>query len=67
MGSNNYKIHPSSDVQTKNIGKDTTIWQFVVILKDAVLGENVNVNAHCFIENDVEIDKRGISTVVHLV
>ena len=50
-----YQIHPSSDVHSKNIGKDTIIWQFVVILKDAILGSNVNVNANCFIENDVVI------------
>jgi len=48
-------IHPTAEVQTKSIGKGTTIWQFVVILKDAVLGENCNINAHVFIENDVHI------------
>ena len=53
-----YQIHPSSDVHSKNIGKDTIIWQFVVILKDAILGSNVNVNANCFIENDVVVGNR---------
>jgi UDP-2-acetamido-3-amino-2,3-dideoxy-glucuronate N-acetyltransferase len=46
-------IHTSSDVQTKNIGNNTTIWQYCVVLKDAVIGSNCNINAHCFIENDV--------------
>ena len=46
-------IHPSSDVQSNNIGSNTLIWQFVVVLKDAVIGENCNINAHVFIENNV--------------
>lgn len=44
-----------SDVQTKNIGKETDIWQFVVILPGAIIGDNCNINAHCFVENDVKI------------
>ena len=48
-------IHPLSDVQTKKIGKNTTIWLYVVILPNAEIGENCNINAHCFIENDVKI------------
>lgn len=46
-------IHELSDVQTKNIGEGTTIWQFVVILKKAIIGNNCNINASVFIENDV--------------
>jgi len=48
-------IHPSSDVQSSHIGKDTTIWQFCVVLKEARVGQNCNINAQCFIENDVII------------
>ena len=48
-------IHPSADVQTDNIGEDTLIWQFTVILKNAIIGNNCNINSHCFIENDVII------------
>lgn len=48
-------IHPLSDVQSKNIGTGTYIWQFVVILKDAVVGKRCNVNCNVFIENDVFI------------
>ena len=48
-------IHPSSDVQCKNIGSGTTIWQFVVILPGSVIGMNCNINSHCFIENKVVI------------
>lgn len=48
-------IHPLSDVQSKKVGKSTLVWQYVVILPDAVIGENCNINAFCFIENDVKI------------
>ena len=52
------KIHPSSDVQSKNIGKGTTVWQFCVILEKAKIGLDCNINAQCFIENDVQIGNR---------
>jgi acetyltransferase-like isoleucine patch superfamily enzyme len=42
-------------VQSKNIGEGTTIWQFVVILKNAIIGSNCNICAHVLIENEVEI------------
>ncbi len=48
-------IHPLSDVQSKNIGKGTRIWQYVVILEQAVIGTNCNICAHTLIENDVLI------------
>ena len=48
-------IHPLSDVQSTNIPESTRVWQYVVILADAVIGENCNICSHCFIENDVLI------------
>lgn len=48
-------IHPLSDVQSGNIGKDTNIWQFVVILAGAKIGSGCNICANCFIENDVVV------------
>ncbi len=48
-------IHPLSDVQSKNIGENTNIWQFCVVLPGAVIGSNCNICSHCFIENDVKI------------
>ena len=49
------KIHPLADVQTTKIGINTFVWQFAVILKEAVIGNNCNINCHVFIENDVII------------
>jgi acetyltransferase-like isoleucine patch superfamily enzyme len=48
-------IHPTAEVQTYKIGDETKVWQFVVILKEAQIGQNCNINSHCFIENDVII------------
>jgi acetyltransferase-like isoleucine patch superfamily enzyme len=49
-------IHPLSDVQTRDIGEGTRIWQFVVILKGARIGENCNICSHCLLESDVVVD-----------
>lgn len=49
------RIHPLSDVQTSKLGVDTFVWQFSVILKDATIGNNCNINCQVFIENDVII------------
>lgn len=48
-------IHKTADVQTKNIGKNTSIWQYCVILKDAIIGNHCNINFNVFIENQVKI------------
>lgn len=50
-----YSIHPSADVQSTHIGENTTIWQCCVVLPDAIIGNNCNINCHVFIENDVVI------------
>jgi len=52
---NKIRIHPTAEVQTKNIGEGTSIWQYCVILKNAVIGKNCNINFNVFIENDVII------------
>ena len=51
-------IHPSSDIQTNQIGKSTRIWQYCVILPNARIGSECNICSHCFIENDVIIGDR---------
>lgn len=60
-------IHPLSDVQSKNIGANTNIWQFCVILPEAKIGSNCNICSHCFIENKVTIGNNvTIKNGVHL-
>lgn len=48
-----FTCHPLADVQSRTIGAGTRIWQFVVVLAGARIGRDCNINAHCFIENDV--------------
>jgi acetyltransferase-like isoleucine patch superfamily enzyme len=48
-------IHKLADVQSSNIGDNTNIWQFCVILKNAKIGNNCNINAQVLIENNVII------------
>ncbi len=48
-------VHPRADVKSQNIGQDTKIWQFCVVLEHAVIGDNCNINAQVLIENDVVI------------
>lgn len=50
-----YFCHNLSDVQSDKIGEETTIWQFVIVLKNAIIGNNCNICAHVLIENDVQI------------
>jgi acetyltransferase-like isoleucine patch superfamily enzyme len=51
-------IDPTADVKTVQIGSGTTIWQYTVVLQGARIGNDCNVNAHCFIENDVTLGDR---------
>lgn len=61
------KIHPLADVKSKSIGENTTVWQYVVILAGAKIGEGCNICAHTFIENDVIIgDRVTIKSGVYL-
>lgn len=60
-------IHSLSDVLSENVGEDTNIWQYCVVLPDAKIGKNCNICSHCFIENDVIIgDNVTIKNGVYL-
>lgn len=64
---NNVMIHDSADVQALKIGSGTKIWQCVTILSGAQIGSDVNICAHCFIEDDVVIgDRVTIKSGVYL-
>lgn len=51
-------IHPLADVQSKAIGAGTRVWQFVVVLPGAQIGQDCNICSHCLIENDVVMGDR---------
>lgn len=60
-------IHKSADVQSQSIGPGTRIWQSVVVLAGARIGADVNICAHCFVEDDVIIgDRVTIKSGVYL-
>jgi len=52
------KIHPTADVQSPTIGAGTQVWQHTVVLAGAAIGCDCNLNAHCFVENDVVVGNR---------
>jgi UDP-2-acetamido-3-amino-2,3-dideoxy-glucuronate N-acetyltransferase len=51
-------VHPLSDVQSTAIGAGTRVWQYVVVLPGAQIGQDCNICSHCLIENDVAIGDR---------
>ena len=48
-------LHKLADIQSKNIGENTNIWQYCVILPGAQIGNNCNICANVLIENDVRV------------
>lgn len=51
-------VHALADVHATAIGANTRIWQFVVVLAGAKIGQDCNICSHCLIENDVVIGER---------
>lgn len=51
-------IHALADVQSIAIGAGTRIWQFVIVLAGAKIGDDCNICSHCLIESDVVIGDR---------
>jgi len=53
-----YFRHQLSDVNSADIGPNTSIWQFVIVLRGARIGSDCNICSHVLIENDVVIGDR---------
>ncbi len=51
-------IHKLADCMSDDIGENTNIWQFSVILSGAKIGNDCNICAHTLIEGDVCIGNR---------
>jgi acetyltransferase-like isoleucine patch superfamily enzyme len=51
-------VHSAAICESERIGEDTTVWAFAHILPGAVIGSNVNICDHVFIENDVVVGDR---------
>jgi len=54
----NYFVHPQAIADSKKIGEKTTIWAFSHVLEGASIGSEVNINEHCFVENQVVVGNR---------
>jgi UDP-2-acetamido-3-amino-2,3-dideoxy-glucuronate N-acetyltransferase len=52
------QLHETSVIEAHQIGSGTAIWQFSVVLAGAKIGEDCNIGAHCFVENNVIIGNR---------
>lgn len=52
------QVHRLADVAPCDIGAETRIWQFVVILAGARIGAQCNICAHVLVEGDVQIGDR---------
>lgn len=52
---NDVFIHPTSLVETQQIGRGTRIWAFTHVFKGAKIGSWCNIGDHCFIETGVKI------------
>ena len=52
------QIHPSAEVATSNIGDGTRIWQYTVIMKEVMIGQDCNICAHVFVEDGAKIGNR---------
>ena len=53
-----YFIHELACVETDKIGGGTRIWAFTHLLPGAIIGEDVNICDHVFIENNVVVGNR---------
>jgi UDP-2-acetamido-3-amino-2,3-dideoxy-glucuronate N-acetyltransferase len=56
--SDSARVHPLADVAPCDIGPETRVWQFVVVLAGARIGAKCNICAHVLIEGDVVIGDR---------
>ena len=53
-----YFVHPHGICESTHIGARTRVWAFSHVLPGAIIGEDVNINDHVFVENDVVIGDR---------
>lgn len=53
-----YFVHAQGICESTSVGARTRVWAFSHVLPGAVIGEDVNINDHVFVENDVVIGDR---------
>jgi UDP-2-acetamido-3-amino-2,3-dideoxy-glucuronate N-acetyltransferase len=66
ISSDFFYCHPTSDVQSNQVGRGTRIGQHSIVLPGATIGKECTIGVCCFIENDVTLGnnvtlKNGVS------
>ncbi|WP_295827956.1 WxcM-like domain-containing protein [uncultured Microbacterium sp.] len=56
--STRFFVHEQGICESTMVGDGTRVWAFSHVLPGAVIGEDVNINDHVFVENDVRIGDR---------
>lgn len=51
-------IHPTAIVESDSVGENSNIWAYAHVMRDAILGNQVNVGDHCFIESGARIGNK---------
>lgn len=58
MKNDNFFVHEKAILESTKIGKNTNIWAFAHILKNASIGSECNICDYVFVENEVIIGNR---------
>jgi acetyltransferase-like isoleucine patch superfamily enzyme len=53
--SQSWFAHPTSIIESNQIGDGTRIWAYVHVMPDVVIGSHCVIGDHCFIESGVQI------------
>ena len=48
-------VHPTSLVETQQIGRGTRIWAFTHVMNNVSIGANCNIGDHCYIESGASV------------
>lgn len=51
-------VHPQGICESSTVGEGTRVWAFAHVLPGAVIGRDVNICDHVFVENDVVVGDR---------
>lgn len=51
-------FHPTADVQSHQIGENTRVWQYAIVLAGAKIGRDCNICSGVFVEKEVRIGDR---------
>jgi acetyltransferase-like isoleucine patch superfamily enzyme len=53
-----YRTHPHAIVESRSVGRRTTIWAFSHVMDGAIVGEDCNIGENVFVESGAKIGSR---------